>query len=78
LPKNAVNDTISKKIPLLKKELWMMFCRQKLMISEEISEKMTYLNKNAQVKYQDMQIDADYISIDDKKHLIYAEENRIL
>jgi DNA-directed RNA polymerase delta subunit len=33
---------------------------------------MTFLNKNAQVKYQDMQIDADYISIDDNKNLIYA------
>ncbi|WP_276877446.1 putative LPS assembly protein LptD, partial [Chryseobacterium joostei] len=38
----------------------------------DIPKKMTFLNKNAQVKYQDMQIDADYISIDDNKNLIYA------
>ncbi|MBU3049461.1 LPS-assembly protein LptD, partial [Chryseobacterium indologenes] len=38
----------------------------------DIPKKMTFLNKNAQVKYQDMQIDADYISIDDNKSLIYA------
>ena len=30
----------------------------------DIEKKTTFLNKNAQVKYQDMQIDADYISID--------------
>ncbi len=35
-------------------------------------KKMTFLNKNAQVKYQDMQIDADYISIDWDRNLIYA------
>ena len=29
----------------------------------DIEKKTTFLNKNAQVKYQDMQIDADYISI---------------
>ncbi len=34
--------------------------------------KMTYLNKNAQVRYQDMQIDADYIRIDWSRNEIYA------
>lgn len=38
----------------------------------DFPNRMTYLNKNAQVKYQDMQIDADYISIDWKKNMIYA------
>jgi hypothetical protein len=34
---------------------------------------MTYLKKRAQVKYQDMQVDADYISIDWEKGLIFAQ-----
>ena len=38
----------------------------------DFQHKMTYLNKNAQVKYQDMQIDADYIRIDWRKNEIYA------
>ena len=33
-------------------------------IRNDIPKKMTYLNQKAQVKYQDIQIDADYISID--------------
>lgn len=38
----------------------------------DIQKKMTYLNKNAQVIYEDMIIDADYISIDWDKSLVYA------
>ena len=38
----------------------------------DVPKKMSYLNKNAQVKYQDMQIDADYIQIDWDKGMIYA------
>ena len=38
----------------------------------DIEKKTTFLNKNAQVKYQDMQIDADYISIDWNSGVIYA------
>ncbi|MCZ2085820.1 MAG: LPS-assembly protein LptD, partial [Flavobacteriales bacterium] len=38
----------------------------------DIQKRMTYLNKNAQVKYQDMTIDADYISIDWDKSLVFA------
>ena len=30
----------------------------------DVEKKMTFLNKNAQINYQDMQIDAYYISID--------------
>jgi len=41
-------------------------------IRNDIPKKMTYLNTNAQVKYQDMQIDADYISIDWNKSLVFA------
>lgn len=41
-------------------------------IRNDIPKKMTYLNKKAQVKYQDMQIDADYISIDWQRSMIFA------
>lgn len=41
-------------------------------IRNDIPKKMTYLNRKAQVKYQDMEIDADYISIDWDKGLIFA------
>ena len=38
----------------------------------DIPKKMTYLNKKAEVQYQDMKIEADYISIDWDKSLIFA------
>ncbi|KIA89849.1 hypothetical protein OA86_04305 [Kaistella jeonii] len=41
-------------------------------IRNDIPKKMTYLNKKAEVKYQDMKIEADYISIDWDKSLIFA------
>ncbi|REC49046.1 putative LPS assembly protein LptD [Chryseobacterium pennipullorum] len=74
LPKNVVNDTISKKDTIVvKKEALDDVLRTKADDQRrDIPKKMTFLNKNAQVKYQDMQIDADYISIDDNKSLIYA------
>ncbi|MGE8514179.1 MAG: putative LPS assembly protein LptD, partial [Chryseobacterium culicis] len=74
LPKNAVNDTISKKDTIVvKKESLNDVLRTKADDQRrDVPKKMTFLNKNAQVKYQDMQIDADYISIDDNKSLIYA------
>ncbi len=74
MPKNAVNDTISKKDTIVvKKESLDDILRTKADDQRrDIPKKMTFLNKNAQVKYQDMQIDADYISIDDNKSLIYA------
>ncbi|MBV8324761.1 putative LPS assembly protein LptD [Chryseobacterium sp.] len=74
LPKNAVNDTISKKDTIVaKKEALDDILRTKADDQRrDIPKKMTFLNKNAQVKYQDMEINADYISIDDDKHLIYA------
>ena len=40
--------------------------------SSSISNKQTSLNKNAQIIYQDMQIDADYIRIDWETGKIYA------
>lgn len=74
LPKNTVNDTISKKDTIVvKKESLEDILRTKAEDQRrDVQKKMTYLNKKAQVKYQDMQIDADYISIDDDKNLIYA------
>ncbi|MBP1166121.1 lipopolysaccharide assembly outer membrane protein LptD (OstA) [Chryseobacterium sp. PvR013] len=74
MPKNAVNDTISKKDTIVvKKESLNDVLRTKADDQRrDVPKKMTFLNKNAQVKYQDMQIDADYISIDDNKSLIYA------
>ncbi|WP_250253687.1 putative LPS assembly protein LptD [Chryseobacterium sp. Marseille-Q3244] len=74
LPKNVVNDTISKKDTIVaKKEALDDVLHTKADDQRrDIPKKMTFLNKNAQVKYQDMQIDADYISIDDNKNLIYA------
>lgn len=38
----------------------------------DVQKKMSYLIKNAQVQYQDMSINADYISIDHNKNMIYA------
>lgn len=51
--------------------------------SSSISNKQTYLNKEAQIIYQDMQIDADYIRIEWETGKIYArgeqdEKGRII
>ncbi|WP_259110982.1 putative LPS assembly protein LptD [Chryseobacterium sp. JUb7] len=74
LPKNAVNDTISKKdtIVIKKEPLEDILQTKADNIRRDFPKKMIYLNKNAQVKYQDMQIDADYISIDEQKNLMFA------
>jgi len=74
LPKNAVNDTISKKdtIVVKKESLEDILQTKADNIRRDFPKKMIYLNKKAQVKYQDMQIDADYISIDEQKSLMYA------
>lgn len=69
-----VNDTISKSDTIvLKKEQLDAVVRTKADRNRnDIQKRMTYLNKNAQVKYQDMTIDADYISIDWDQSLIFA------
>ncbi|MCQ4036252.1 putative LPS assembly protein LptD [Kaistella montana] len=69
-----VNDTIRKSdTVILKKEQLEAVVETKAdNIRNDIPKKMTYLNNKAQVKYQDMQIDADYISIDWDKSLIFA------
>ncbi|ANF50272.1 hypothetical protein A0O34_06960 [Chryseobacterium glaciei] len=74
LPKNVVNDTISKKdtIVVKKESLEDILQTKADNIRRDFPKKMIYLNKKAQVKYQDMQIDADYISIDEQKSLMYA------
>ncbi|MBU4537387.1 MAG: LPS-assembly protein LptD [Weeksellaceae bacterium] len=69
-----VNDTIRKSdtVVLKKEQLEAVVQTKADNIRNDIPKKMTYLNKKAQVKYQDMQIDADYISIDWDKSLIFA------
>lgn len=41
-------------------------------IRNDVQKKMTFLNKNAQVTYQDMNIEADYISIDWGTSMVFA------
>lgn len=75
LPKNTmVNDTIPKSdtIVVKKEQLDDVVNSKAENIRNDIPKKMTYLNRKAQVKYQDMQIDADYISINWDKGLIFA------
>lgn len=69
-----VNDTISKSdtVVLKKEQLESVVKTKADRIRNDIPKKMTYLNTNAQVKYQDMTIDADYISIDWDQSLIFA------
>ena len=74
LTKNTVNDTIPKQDTIVfKKEPLESVLQTKADYNRrDFQKKMIYLNKNAQVKYQDVQIDADYISIDEEKSLMYA------
>ena len=75
LSKNViVNDTISKTdtITVKKESLSDVVNSKADNIRNDIQKKMTFLNKNAQVTFQDMQIDADYISIDWDKSLVFA------
>ena len=75
LPKNTIiNDTIPKKdtIVVSKEALEDVLETKADDQRRDVQKKMIYLNKNAQVKYQDIQIDADYISIDEEKNLIFA------
>jgi LPS-assembly protein len=69
-----VNKSVSKKdtVVLKKEQLKSVVNTKADNIRNDIPKKMTYLNKKAQVTYQDMIIDADYISIDWDKSLIFA------
>lgn len=69
-----VNDTIRKSdtIVVKKEQLEDIVQTKADNTRNDIPKKMTYLNKTAQVKFQDMVIDADYISIDWDKSLIFA------
>ena len=78
-PKNlnksvVVKDTISKKDTIIatKESLEDALEYKADDIRKDVFKKMVYLVKNAQVKYQDMQIDADYISIDEERSLFFA------
>ena len=70
----VINDTISKKDTIVapKESLEDVLDYKADDIRRDVPKKMIYLNKNAQVKYQDMQIDADYISIDEERNIFYA------
>lgn len=75
LPENKiVNDTIRKADTIIipQEQLEAVVETKANNIRNDIPKKMTYLNKKAQVKYQDMQIEADYISIDWNKSMIFA------
>jgi hypothetical protein len=70
----AANDTIKKKdtIVLPKESLEDVLRTKADSKRRDVPKKMIYLVQNAQVKYQNMQIDADYISIDEEKNIIFA------
>ncbi|AYO58418.1 hypothetical protein CO230_09995 [Chryseobacterium sp. 6424] len=75
LPENkGVNDTITRTDTLrtIPERLEDVVESKAENIRNDIPKKMTYLNRKAQVKYQDMQIDADYISIDWDRSMIFA------
>ncbi|SFI23496.1 putative LPS assembly protein LptD [Halpernia frigidisoli] len=77
-PKNSpenriITDTIRSKDTLVVKEQLEDVVQSKAEnIRNDLPKKMTYLNRKAQVIYQDLQIDADYISIDWDKGLVFA------
>lgn len=52
-------------------------------IRSDVPKRMTYLNQNAKINYQDLQIDADYISINWDSGMIFArgkvnQKNKII
>ncbi len=77
-PKNLsqnkiITDTLKSKDTLVVKEqLEDVVNTRADNIRNDLPKKMTYLNRKAQVKYQGLQIDADYISIDWDKGLVFA------
>lgn len=70
----VINDTIPKKDTIIagKESLADVLRTKADDIRRDVPKRMIYLNKNAQVKYQDMQIDADYISINETTNMIFA------
>ncbi len=74
-PKNSDKATAVSKTDTLKieKEQIDDIVRSKAdNIRNEVPKKMSSLNQNAEVSYQDMKINADYIQIDWDKGLIFA------
>ena len=77
-PKNSsqnkiLTDTLKSKDTLVAREQLEDVVQSKAEnIRNDLPKKMTYLNRKAQVKYQDLQINADYISIDWDKGLVFA------
>lgn len=73
MEKGTIKDTISRKDSIPAKEQLEGVVRTKADVERNsFSTKQTFLEKNAQVIYQDMQIDADYIRIDWSNSNIYA------
>lgn len=70
----VINDSIAKKdtVVAAKESLEDILDTKADDIRRDVPKRMIYLNKNAQVKYQDLQIDADYISIDEERNIFYA------
>lgn len=69
-----VNDTISKSdtVKIRKEQLQAVVKTKADNIRNDIPKKMTFLNKKAEVLYEDLKIEADYISIDWDKSVIFA------
>lgn len=74
IPKKEVAGTLKKDtvITLQEEQLTDILRTKADSERNDFANKMTYLLGNAQITYQDMQIDADYIRIDHQKNLIYA------
>ena len=74
LENKIVGDTIPQKDTIIQKpeRLESILYKKAESISRDFPKKMIFLKRKAQVQYQDMQIDADYISIDESKNLIFA------
>lgn len=75
MPKNQDSSTVERKsdtVILKKEKLTAVMFTKADNTRADVVKKMTYLNTNAQVKYEDMQIDADYIQIDLGSNTIFA------
>ena len=68
-----LQDTIAPTQPKIKEALDDIVRYKAESIRNDIPKKMTFLKTKAQVRYQDMQVDADYISIDWDRGVIFAQ-----
>lgn len=71
----VITDSIPKKDTLIQKDKEVLEAVVKYSadnIRTDVPKKMSYLNKQAKISYQDMNIEADYISIDWNTGVIFA------